>query len=369
MHLSRLPSGSWRVAVKHGGQRLTGTAPTKNEARRLGAELLIELGGDGRRLKDANVTVNDMLARLLVERAYDPTTDRGWSPTFHADATHVVDKLSRDAPAFAARRVRDVTPSTLMDLHHTLRGRGWSHHRVKRLHTILSMAWKMAKRLEWCRSDPTAVVAPPTPERPDVRPPSSEQVAAILAELDGLDLLAVRLNATLGIRRGDLCGLQWSDFDAERAELLVARSIAYTPGQMHVMPTKSGRRSHRRLALDLPTVALLRKVRAKQTEDAVKAGLPAPVWVVSDDAGVSPWRPDRVSRLFRRVADRVGATGIRLHDLRHYVATSMLEDGESAHDVAGQLGNTPAVVESTYRHWVAGRGRQSVDRRAARLGE
>ena len=31
------------------------------------------------------------------------------------------------------------------------------------------------------------------------------------------------------------------------------------------------------------------------------------------------------------------------------------------------LGNTPAVVESTYRHWMPGRGREAVERIAARL--
>jgi integrase len=92
------------------------------------------------------------------------------------------------------------------------------------------------------------------------------------------------------------------------------------------------------------------------------------VYVFSDDAGVTPWRPDRVSRMFRRVADRAGAEGVRLHDLRHFVATTMLEDGEPLHEVAGQLGNTMKTTEEKYRHFMPGRGRDSVDRRAARLG-
>jgi integrase len=56
-----------------------------------------------------------------------------------------------------------------------------------------------------------------------------------------------------------------------------------------------------------------------------------------------------VSRLFRRVADGADARGVRLHDLRHYMATAMFEDGASSQDVAGQLGNTIATTEAKYR--------------------
>lgn len=397
MHLRRLPSGRWQATVKHHGQRRTATAATRGEAQRAGAELLLELGGGGKR-GEHNVSVADMLSAHLAAMA-PVDDDNGWSPGYHHDALQVVAKLEKEARTFRNRRIRDVTPAVLTGLYRELSRGGWSRWRIKRLHTVMSTAWQMAITYEWATSNPCRLVAPPTPHRPDIKPPSQEQVTAILTELDGVEQLAIRLNATLGIRRGDLCGLQWGDVDWERGEILIARSLAYVPaapvqggnavapsiatsprtsssndsalvlpGNLHVRPTKSGKRSHRRLPLDLPTISLLRKVHARQAQMALEHGLPAPLWVISDDAGASPWRPDRVSRLFRRVADRVGATNVHLHSLRHFVATQMLEDGDSPHDVAGQLGNTPAVVESTYRHWLPGRNRDSVDRRAARLG-
>ena len=45
MHLSRLPSGAWRVAVRHNGQRRSATAATKGAAKRLGHEMELALGG------------------------------------------------------------------------------------------------------------------------------------------------------------------------------------------------------------------------------------------------------------------------------------------------------------------------------------
>jgi integrase len=367
MHLRRLPSGAWQATVKVNGYRKTATAKTKGQARQRGAELLLELGGKG---KDAGVTVADMLLAHLAAQEPDPDhpddADR-WSPTYHHDATAAVDRLIAKHPTFCARRLRDVTPEVLLGLYRELDKAGWTRWRMKRIHTVMGTAWKMAVAYGWANSSPCALVAPPTPREPELHPPTAEQVAAILAELQGPNGIAVRLNATLGIRRGDLVAIRWDRVDLDRAQVLIDSSIAVTPGKRHVMPTKSGKRSPRQLALDLPTGAMLKRWRAEQAERAVANGVPM-VYVFSDDAGVTPWRPDRVSRMFRRVADRAGAEGVRLHDLRHFVATTMLEDGEPLHEVAGQLGNTMKTTEEKYRHYMPGRGRESVDRRAARLG-
>lgn len=359
MHIEKRADGRYRAQVKHGGKRMwTPIVRTRGEAQRAAAELIVELGGGGRR-GERRTTVADLLAAHLAEG------EQNWSPTYHHDATTVVDKLPE---SFTRRPVRDVTPAVLLALYRDLKRDGWTPWRVKRLHTVLGTAWRMAIPYGWATTNPCREVSPPTPARADLNPPTDEQVRTILAAATGLDLLAFRLNSTLGIRRGDLVALQWGDVDFDRGEILIARSLAYTPGNIHVMPTKAGPRSHRRLALDLPLLAMLRRWKAEQAEMALANGLPAPLWIMSSDAGVTPWRPDRPSRVFRKLAARCGSAGIRLHDLRHYVATSMLNDGMSVHDVAGLLGNTPAVVESTYRHWLPGRGREAVERHAARLG-
>jgi hypothetical protein len=48
VNLKRLPSGTWRVSVKYRGERRTGTAPSEGDARMLGAQMLLDLGGGGR---------------------------------------------------------------------------------------------------------------------------------------------------------------------------------------------------------------------------------------------------------------------------------------------------------------------------------
>ena len=67
----------------------------------------------------------------------------------------------------------------------------------------------------------------------------------------------------------------------------------------------------------------------------------------------TPWYPDSVSRRFRRSCKRIGLEGVRLHDLRHYVATRLLSAGVGVRTVAGRLGHRNAATTlNVYSHFV-----------------
>lgn len=359
MHLSKLPSGHWRVAVKHLGERRTGTAPTRSEAQRLGAEFLIEMGGGGRR-QEAQVTVGDLLAASIAEGL------RRWSPTFAAEAVRVADAIP---DTFTARRVRDVTPAILTGLWRSLERDKWGAHRIKRAHTILSRAWTDAIRLGWAKDNPCRMAAPTPPPPRQVRAPDVATVTSIIQAGDSpVERLALRISATTGARRGEVVALRWEDIDLDGKTLVVRRSLVWTKASGLVeRGTKTGADGHRVNPLDSTTVSMLKKHRAAQREKALTASVET-VWVFSDDAGVSPWRPDRLTYVYIRARKAAGVGGYRLHDLRHHVATQMLQDGEAVIDVAAQLGHrSMQTTQSTYAHFMPGRNRDSVDKRAARL--
>jgi integrase len=355
MHLSKLPSGRWRVAVKHRGQRATATATTKAAARVAGAQLLLNLGA---RQRPDVTPVGDLL---------DGHLDRvNWSPTTTVDAH----RITRQLPAvFLQRAVSDVDPAVLAGLYRQLAADGWSSHKIRRAHMVISTAWAEAIMLGWASINPARFVKLPKATPRDIHPPDTEQVVAVLEQAGPTFAVFLRLAADIGARRGELGALQWEDVDFDQGYVLIARSLVQTPGQRPtIRDTKTSRKGHRVVSMALPTTTALRRLRTAQVERAMSAGLPDPVWIFSHDAGITPWRPDHPSRLFRHAARAAGVTGVRLHDLRHYVATSMLYDGESPHDVAGQLGHaSTATTLSVYAHFVRGRGRESAEKRAARL--
>lgn len=357
MHVEKLPSGRYRAVVQVDGQRRSVTRTTRAEAHAAGAELAIDLGANGSEWKVAHTVAEVVYPHLAA------VADR-WSPTTHVD----MERIARRLPdRFMARPVNEVTPAVLDGLYRQLKRDGWSPHRVKRAHTLLSICFKRAAVYGWIRANPCRDVSPPPAPRTEVHAPEDDQVRAILAAADGQLLLFLKLAACTGARRGEVVALRWDDIDLEHAEVSVTHSLVQTVGDPVERGTKTGRKGHRKLALDSGVIGLLGDHRAAQAKKAADGGF-QPVWLFSDDYGFTPWRPDRVSRSFRRAAARAGVTGVRLHDLRHHVATSMLEDGEEFIDVAAQLGHASvATTLGTYASYRKARGRDSADRRAARL--
>ena len=69
-----------------------------------------------------------------------------------------------------------------------------------------------------------------------------------------------------------------------------------------------------------------------------------------------------MSRRFRRVADAAGLPNVRLHDLRHYVATRLLAAGVDFRTVAGRLGHRNAATTlNVYSHFVPEADRAAAD--------
>ena len=61
-----------------------------------------------------------------------------------------------------------------------------------------------------------------------------------------------------------------------------------------------------------------------------------------------------MSRSFARLCERAGLSGVRLHDLRHYVATRLLAAGVDVRTVAGRLGHRNAATTlNVYSHFLA----------------
>ena len=68
--------------------------------------------------------------------------------------------------------------------------------------------------------------------------------------------------------------------------------------------------------------------------------------------GSEPLNPQTVTKHFERLRRSVGLGNVRLHDLRHFAATQLLNAGFGVNSVAGRLGNSPAVLLGRYAHWV-----------------
>ena len=179
---------------------------------------------------------------------------------------------------------------------------------------------------------------------------------------------AIALAAVTGCRRGERCGLRWSDLDLETGRIWVRRAVKH--GLDHRQPVVGPTKTHadRCMTLDPLALAVLMSHRKRVDEIASQVGtvLPPGAYILSlEPDGTQPLKPDSLGQAFRRVAERVGVN-IRFHDLRHFSATQLIGAGTDVRTVASRLGHAdPSTTLRVYSHAIADR-----DKAAAQvLGE
>ena len=201
---------------------------------------------------------------------------------------------------------------------------------------------------------------------PDIAPPTPEELGRLQTSIAADDpelAMFVRLSAMTGARRSEVLALGWPDVDLEDGVVTISRGIVMGPDGLVEKDTKT--HQARRVALDSDTTRRLAEHQAAAVERAVACGtsLADDGFVFSADVeGREPWYPDSVSRRFRSACRRVGLEGVRLHDLRHYVATRLLSAGVDVRTVAGRLGHRNAATTlNVYSHFVPEADREAAE--------
>lgn len=169
--------------------------------------------------------------------------------------------------------------------------------------------------------------------------------------------MIVAVAAGTGLRRGELCGLRWSDVDLDGAELVVRRAVVEVAGRVTVKGTKT--HQIRRLALSEGLVGVLGRHREAVLERAriSEAGWAEDpyVWSRALDAS-EPLRPGLVTKGWVALCRSVGVEGVRFHDLRHLHATTLIDAGVPVTTVAARLGHAQvSTTTNIYAHAVRAR--------------
>ena len=228
---------------------------------------------------------------------------------------------------------------------------------IRRVHGIVRRALTQGVRWGWISHNPAIDASPPRVSVKELMPPTPEQLVQLFSVADETDpALAtfILLAASTGARRGELIALRWSDVDLDRGVLTIERGIVLADRELIEQGTKT--HQSRRVTLDVDTVTALwaHRQRAEDVAQAAGTEISRRSFVFSHEVDASaPWRPDSTTRALRMLCEKAGVSGIRLHDLRHYVATRLLASGIDVRTVAGRLGHrNPATTLNVYAHFV-----------------
>lgn len=234
--------------------------------------------------------------------------------------------------------------------------RSMSPSSVRRVHAMLRKAFNDAVAQGVINQNPalrTTGLPGPVRRSAGELPPHWEldELAAFLDRSHDHPMYALFwLASATGMRRGELCGLLWSDLDLDGGTVTVEREIVTVP-KLKVTEPKS-EAGKREVGIDAATISVLRAHRKAQVEHRVRIGA---AWTdtghVFTGVGGRHLHPDSITKAFDRQVRSLGMRRIRLHDLRHTHATLLLDAGEAVHVVAARLGHAdPAVTLRVYAH-------------------
>ena len=183
-----------------------------------------------------------------------------------------------------------------------------------------------------------------------------------------------RVAAMTGMRRGEVCGLRWSDVDLDKARLEVRHQLtvvrapgAPNGGLLFSDRTKTDR-GRRSIDLDPGTVTVLRKQERRQKEHrlAMGAGWANEHGLVFTEPNGRPLDPESVAKTFERRVARAHLPRIRFHDLRHTHVAHLIAAGEQPLLIARRLGHaSSSFTMDRYGHLFEDAGSQAASAVAA----
>lgn len=242
-----------------------------------------------------------------------------------------------------------------------------SPNTVIKHHNLLTNTLNAAERQEYITKNPMHAVSPPKKRQREAKFYTPEQLGILLDKAVGTRLeLPVFICAYLGLRRGELCGLRWSDVDLEHQTITIENTRTQAGKKEIEKGTKTASSTR---TLYLPDTLCDMLKAAKEHQQACRAEYKNAYddndYVVVMEDG-RPFRPNYLSELFGKFLADNDLPKIVLHELRHTFASLSNQAGIPAYNIGKALGHsTPATTQKIYTHLLDQTHTQAVEGVAA----
>ena len=246
-------------------------------------------------------------------------------------------------PALGDKQLARITPKDVQRFYEKLSDR-LASGTVRRIHTTLHGALKAAQQAHLIASNPTEQITAPKFSYGAKQILTDEQLDVfmkVIAE-DEIwhDFFYTEL--TTGLRRGEICGLKWADFDEVSGTLKICRTVYREDGGGLTAGETKTSAGTRKIVLPGSTVTVLRERKKSALTE----------WIFPNP--LKPEQPTDPGSAYRRLKillKQAGLPNIRFHDLRHTFATHALASGVDVKTLSGILGHTRAAFTlDTYTH-------------------
>ncbi|WP_327375058.1 site-specific integrase [Streptomyces sp. NBC_01216] len=278
-------------------------------------------------------------------------------------------------PGLGAHRLEKLEPEHLERFYKRMQENGSAAGTAHQAHRTIRTALNEAVRRQHLTSNPASIAKAPKVEEEEVEPYTVEEVQHLLAEAAKHRNTARWVIAlALGLRQGEVLGMQWEDVDFELGVIRVRRG-RLRPRYKHGCGDRCGRKpgfcpqkiNTRRETKNAKSRAgqrpigapdeLLQLLRQHKEDQARERARARDLWtekgyVFTSPTG-EPLNPNTDYHKWKELLKAAGVRDARLHDARHTAATVLLILGVSDAVVDSIMGWEPgksARMRRRYQH-------------------
>lgn len=163
----------------------------------------------------------------------------------------------------------------------------------------------------------------------EMKMPTKAEIELLLEKSKGDLHTAIMIGAYLGMRRGEICALEQSDFDYEHRVIHVSKSKVITPEGGYVVKEPKTYNSNRLVSVPPSLAEYLHGITKNPFITLV---------------------PNNITKQFEDLCKRNNIK-MRFHDLRHYNASVQIALGFESLEIQKRLGHaTPNMLNNIYGH-------------------
>ncbi len=320
--VAKRPDGKWRARYRDAaGREHSKHFPRKVDAERWIATQTADLArGDWIDPRRSRTTFRQYSEAWVAAQVWRPNTSRR---VHSALRLHLL-------PVFGDRALASIRPTEVQAFVKALT-RTTAPSTARMLYTVLRGIFRAAVQDRMIPDSPCVRIALPAVAPKELEVPGVLTLRRLHAELPERYRAVVLVATGLGLRPGEVFGLEVGDVDFLRRRVRVARQLDERGA---VAPLKTAS-SHR-------TVPLPQVVADELARHLASGGQRGGLVFVGEDG--SPVRRKTFEAAWRRAVTRCEVPGLRLHDLRHAYASALIAAGESVKVVQLRLGHSSATI-------------------------
>ncbi|MBO8170195.1 MAG: site-specific integrase [Thermoanaerobacteraceae bacterium] len=348
-HISKRKDGRWQAVIELPPDPKTGKrrqkwlyADTRQEVKRLANELEAKIAS-GNYTEPTKLTVEGYLLQWLEVycKKLSPTTVDGYRIYIEKHINPFLGKI----------KLQKLKPIDIQKFYNSEKEKGYSNTTILQEHRILHRAFKEAVRNSLIERNPCDMVDPPKLDDFQPKIYDQDKFNKLLNAIAGTeDEIPVLLAGLLGLRRGEVFGLRWSDINFQEKTLSVRQTLVYANGELKFKPPKT-KKSVRTITIPDGLIPILKEHRKRQLKAQLESETYKEYGLVCCRKDGDKINPRSYSRHFKDLLKKHGLPHIRLHDLRHFNATMMLKYGIDVKIAAERLGHsTPSTTQKIYQH-------------------